>query len=135
MLIFDWYLLTTALFGTIVLLTLITLKLALKSEFPMTWSKVSRLKSHQASQQSLTPEVKPTIAAERPSKVVLSYLIRNHSIAEPCLGRKSCNKLPVLLSISSISVLCFLNPSLIVNSLIGLPITLFFVLYRVCSQP
>lgn len=135
MAIFDWYLLATTLFGTVVLLTLITLKIALKSEFQMTSAKMTRLKEYQAAQQPITPEAKPTITAERPTKVILSYLLRNHSIAEPCLGRKSCNKLPVLLSLSSISILCFLNPNLILNCLVGLPITLFFLFYRVCSQP
>ena len=57
-----------------------------------------------------------------------SYLVKNHSFLELCMTRKAKNKLPMLLAIAAISVLCFINPSLYLYSLLGIPIALAFVL-------
>lgn len=66
---------------------------------------------------------------------MLDYLIRNHTFLELCLTRKSKNKLPMLLSFSAISILCFINPHIIINCVVGIPIALTFTIAQTCFLP
>lgn len=65
---------------------------------------------------------------------ILSFLIKNQTFLELCTSKKSKNKLSTLVSFSSIANLCLLYPSLFMNSIIGIPIAVVFVLAQVCFE-
>lgn len=60
--------------------------------------------------------------------------MRNQTFLEPCLVRKSKNKLPMLMILSVLAVLSFFFPSIYFLSLIGAPLAFSFVLLESCFE-
>jgi ABC-type siderophore export system fused ATPase/permease subunit len=128
---FDWFQVATPFFMALLLLSLVALKLSLRTELAYTSPSIGKLKLHQigcpSSQQM-------TLVQRYDALQVLNYLLQNHSIVELFLTRKSKNKLSMILSLSTISVLCVHFPNVFVNCFVGVPIGMAFILAQISTE-
>lgn len=127
----DWYLVLTPLFALMTFLTLLTLKFALHKR-PQ--HDIQTLTSAKEERDQEAGVKEPGIFETNPVLKTYAFLMKNHSFLEPCFIKRAKNKLPTLLAIAVISILCFVNPSLYIYSFVGIPIVLGFVMTESCIE-
>ena len=128
----DLYVILTPLFCTLTLLTVACLKLSLKRSVATNLNHVQKLRNEMSEDQQ-TKEPRSIFETNLTLKI-FSFHMRNQTFLEPCLIRKSKNKLPMLMILSVLAVLSFAFPSIYLFCLIGAPLAFCFVLLESCFE-